>query len=76
MKRALDFFFRWFVIDRRLQVLRLDTNALRYIPNDIGTISTLKELTIHDNPLPQDLLELADLDSVMVCDVCYLSSIS
>jgi hypothetical protein len=39
---------------------------LRYIPNDIGTISTLKELTIHDNPLPQELLELADLDSVMV----------
>lgn len=66
MISGLDFNFSVGFLTDRLQVLRLDTNALRYIPNDIGTISTLKELTIHDNPLPQELLELADLDSVMV----------
>lgn len=48
------------------QVLRLDSNRLSYIPNDIGRLTSLKELTIHDNPLPDELLDLPDLESVMV----------
>jgi hypothetical protein len=47
------------------KVLRLDHNKLSWIPNDVGELSHIRELTIHDNPLGVDLLEFSDLDSVL-----------
>lgn len=45
--------------------MRVDHNQLTYIPNDIGDLPTVKELTIHENPLAVDVLELGDLDGVL-----------
>jgi len=47
------------------KVLRLDSNSLKYIPNDIGELPNLKELTIHDNHLDPRIFDLVDLDSVL-----------
>ena len=38
---------------------------MTYIPNDIGELENLKELTIHGNPLDKKVLEMLDLDSVL-----------
>jgi hypothetical protein len=43
----------------------VDHNQLTYIPNDIGDLPAVKELTIHENPLAIDVLELGDLDGVL-----------
>lgn len=45
-------------------MLRLHNNRLFWIPNDIGKLP-LEELTIHENPLKNEILELPELDDVL-----------
>lgn len=47
-----------------LRVLRLHANKLFWLPNDVGKLR-LEELTIHENPLRTDVLELGELDDVL-----------
>jgi hypothetical protein len=42
----------------------LHANKLFWIPNDIGKLR-LEELTIHENPLREDVLDLGELDDVL-----------
>lgn len=47
-----------------LKILRLHQNRLFWIPNDIGRLR-LSELTIHENPLREEILEIGELEEVL-----------
>lgn len=42
----------------------MHNNRLHWIPNDVGKLD-LSELTIHENPLREDLLDLSELEEVL-----------
>lgn len=47
------------------ETLRLHANHLTNLPNDLGELDTLEELTLHGNPLPKQILDDPDLISVL-----------
>jgi Leucine-rich repeat (LRR) protein len=47
-----------------LKILRLHHNRLFWLPNDIGRMR-LSELTIHENPLREEILEIGELEEVL-----------
>lgn len=54
---------RWCL--RETQSLRLHKNRLYWIPNEVGKLP-LSELTIHENPLREEVLEITELEEVLI----------